>query len=107
MVFETIAFADFATRAWTPSVAFGHAQACRTQRFGQRPLRLAGGEDAGERAALSRDRQPTALSRFSTVPLGLTLYQVSAILPFSSMRNAERMIPKYFLPYMLFSPHVP
>src|SRR2546423_5151423 len=46
-------------------------------------------------------------SRLSTVPFGLTLYQASATLPFSSIRNAERTMPKYFLPYMLFSPHTP
>ena len=38
---------------------------------------------------------------------GLILYQASAIVPVSSMRNAERSMPMYFLPYMLFSFHTP
>ena len=35
------------------------------------------------------------------------LYQAPAIFPFSSIRNDERMMPKYFLPYIDFSPHTP
>ncbi len=39
--------------------------------------------------------------------LGETLYQVSITFPSSSTRKADRMMPMYFLPYMLFSPHTP
>ena len=39
--------------------------------------------------------------------LGLILGHASAILPFSSIRNAERMMPMYFLPYIDFSPQAP
>jgi len=42
-----------------------------------------------------------------TVSAGDTLYQAPATLPFSSIRNDERMMPKYFLPYIDFSPHTP
>ena len=53
-------------------------------------------------------RQPrSAASSFVGVSLGLILYQASAMRPFSSTRNAERTMPMYFLPYMLFSPHDP
>jgi hypothetical protein len=41
------------------------------------------------------------------VSLGLIFGQASWIFPCSSTRKAERMIPRYFLPYMDFSPHDP
>ena len=47
----------------------------------------------------ARDRHlPIAFRRFSAVALGLTLYQASETLPFSSTRNAERMMPMYVRP---------
>ena len=47
----------------------------------------------------ARDRHlPSAFRRFPAVSLGLTLYQASATLPFSSMRKAERMMPMYVRP---------
>ena len=48
-----------------------------------------------------------AASRLVAVSLGETLYQAWAILPSSSIRNADRTMPMYFLPYMLFSPQTP
>ena len=45
---------------------------------------------------------PSAPSRFFGVSFGDTLYQASAIFPFSSMRNAERSMPMYVRPYIDF-----
>src|SRR5207253_6389327 len=82
-------------------------------RTGERPaaaedVQLAVG-DLGGVAQQHRDlhRHPRACRRLPAVSLGETLYHASAMRPFSSTRNAERTMPKYFLPYMLFSPHVP
>ena len=50
---------------------------------------------------------PNASLAFGTVCSGLTLYQACMILPPSSMRKAERMMPIYFFPYMDFSPQTP
>ena len=66
----------------------------------RRPVR----EDVDRRRQAS---QPRALSRLAGVSFGLILGQASSILPFSSTRNAERMMPMYFLPYIDFSPHAP
>ena len=75
--------------------------------------------DRAQRRGLRRDRRlvvahgcivthaPRAVNRLAGVSFGLTLYQASAILPFSSMRNAERSMPMYERPYIDFSFHTP
>lgn len=61
----------------------------------------------GRRQADDRGCFLTASMARGTVSLGLTLYQASTILPFSSMRNDERMMPIDFRPRNDFSPHAP
>src|SRR5205807_149996 len=63
--------------------------------------------DVVERARAGHDQRPTAATRLAAVSFGETRYHACSTRPFSSTRNAERMIPMYFLPYMLFSPHTP
>src|SRR5262249_36051742 len=52
-------------------------------------------------------RYASAASAPGTVSFGLTPYHVAAILPFSSIRKAERTMPMYLRPYIDFSPHTP
>ena len=48
-----------------------------------------------------------AFKRLAGVSLGEILYQTSCNLPFSSMRKADRSMPMYLRPYMLFSFQTP
>ena len=48
----------------------------------------------------------TAIAR-STLSCGLTLTCASAMTPCSSITKWLRVMPMYFLPYMLFSPQTP
>src|SRR5690554_1352589 len=71
--------------------------------------------DKEERRPVREDRrrlepvghEARALRRLAGVSLGLIFGHACSILPFSSMRKAERMMPMYFLPYIDFSPHAP
>jgi hypothetical protein len=46
-------------------------------------------------------------SASGTVSAGLILYQAAIILPFSSTRKEDRIIPSTFLPYMVLLPQTP
>src|SRR5581483_2801536 len=79
----------------------GHGQDCNKslRRYcarGSADCRVSGGS-----------AQPPAsdFSRLVAVSLGLILYQACSILPFSSIRNAERRMPMYLRPYIDFSCH--
>ena len=63
-------------------------------------------QDVGRASGRSLTLAERPSSSLVGVSLGLILYQASAILPFSSMRNAERMMPMYLRAvHRLLAPH--
>lgn len=68
-----------------------------------------GHQDSGQprRAASLLPHPASALSALGPVSSGFILYQDSIILPSSSIKNDERIIPSVFLPYIIFSPQAP
>src|SRR4029077_11435543 len=70
--------------------------------FDHRPGRAVGAYPGRESAYCDCDAMIFWI--FVVVCAALTLYWASAILPFSSTTNVERMTPRTVLPYIVFSP---